>query len=145
VPVCRRDFGRAAAGTSLVFRKVHYLDVTKRFPFADNSFEAVFCSHMLEHIDHHSVPHLFGEVLRVLQPSGIFRVVVPDLELAIKSYRPNAPAACLSMIFENNHRSSKNTHKWMYTEESLAQVFREAGFVACGPQTISRADRPIWN
>jgi len=117
-----------------IYRSVYYLDAIKRFPHAENSFEAVFCSHTLEHIHPSFVPGLFSEVLRVLLPGGIFRVAVPSLELAIKSYRQDAPAVCLNMIFENNHRFTKNTHKWMYTEESLAKVFRESGFVAVKPQ-----------
>lgn len=32
-----------------VFRKVHYLNGAKRFPFPNDSFQAVFSSHMLEH------------------------------------------------------------------------------------------------
>jgi SAM-dependent methyltransferase len=111
-----------------IYQKVHFLDVTKRFPFLADTFEGVFCSHMVEHIRRTFVPHVFREVLRVLQPGGIFRVVVPSLELAIRSYQPDAPDDCLNLIFENNHGLSKNIHKWMYTEESLSQVFREAGF-----------------
>jgi hypothetical protein len=33
-----------------VFRKVHYLNGAKRFPFPNDSFQAVFSSHMLEHL-----------------------------------------------------------------------------------------------
>jgi len=117
-----------------IYRRVHYLNVTKRFPFPGESFEAVFSSHMLEHIHGTFVPHLFSEVSRVLQPGAIFRVAVPSLELAMRIYRPDAPDDCLNLIFENNHGLSKNIHKWMYTEESLARVFREAGFTAVAPQ-----------
>jgi predicted SAM-dependent methyltransferase len=133
---------RLAEHRAGIYRKVHYLDVTNQFPYSDNSFEGAFCSHVLEHIDRRFVPHLFAEVFRVLEPSGIFRVAVPSLELAIKSYQPNAPDACLNMIFESNHRSSKNTHKWMYSEESLTRIFRESGFVACGPQRYKSGRLP---
>jgi predicted SAM-dependent methyltransferase len=125
-----------------IYRKVHYLDITKRFPFAAESFEGVFCSHILEHIHRTFVPHVFSEVLRVLQPSGIFRVVVPSLELAIRSYQPASPDDCLNLIFENDHRLSKNIHKWMYTEESLAKIFLDAGFTAVTPQPYQSGRLP---
>jgi len=117
-----------------VFKKVHYLNATRRFPYANDSFEAVFCSHILEHVHIRFVSPLFREVLRVLEPGGIFRVVVPSLELAISSYRPDAPETCLELIFENTHKAAKNTHKWMYTEQSLSRVFREAGFINVSPR-----------
>jgi hypothetical protein len=33
-----------------IFKNVHYLDVTKKFPFTQNTFDHVFISHMLEHL-----------------------------------------------------------------------------------------------
>ena len=44
-------------------------------PFADNSFDQVICSEVLEHIvDYHSV---LKEIKRVLNPGGLFAVSVP--------------------------------------------------------------------
>jgi ubiquinone/menaquinone biosynthesis C-methylase UbiE len=86
-----------------VFRRVHYLDALKPFPYPDNSFSGVFCSHVLEHIEFSAVPQLFREVLRVLRPSGILRVAVPSLELAIGQHRADSPDERLDQIFENRH------------------------------------------
>lgn len=36
-----------------VFRAIRYLNVTKRFPYADASFDCVFSSHLLEHLYPH--------------------------------------------------------------------------------------------
>src|SRR5436305_1487281 len=41
---------RFAAHRAGVFRSVRYLDVSKRFRFADDTFECVYASHMLEHL-----------------------------------------------------------------------------------------------
>lgn len=125
-----------------VFRRVHYLNVKRRFPFSDASFEAAFSSHVLEHIHPQFVGRFFTEVLRVLRPGAIFRVAVPSLALAIASFDPEAPEKCLEMIFENSHRNAKDIHKWMYTEQSLARQFRLAGFVEVEPQAYQHGQLP---
>jgi SAM-dependent methyltransferase len=125
-----------------VFSRLHYLNVLKPFPYPDNSFTGVFCSHVLEHIDFPAVPQLFREVLRVLRPAGIFRVAVPSLELAIAQYRAGSPDECLDTIFENRHHGVKNIHKWMYTRESLAKVFMQAGFVAVTQERYRKGRLP---
>ncbi len=125
-----------------IFRRVHYLNVGKPFPYPDNSFTGVFCSHVMEHIDFSAVPFVFREVLRILKPAGIFRVVVPSLELAIAQYRAASPDECLDAIFENRHEGFKNIHKWMYTGESLAKVFRETGFASVTQETYRKGRLP---
>lgn len=125
-----------------IFRRVQYLNLSKRFPYGDNSFEAVFCSHVLEHIHVSSVSRLFGEVLRVLKPDGTFRVVVPSLELALARYSAASPEECLDMIFENRHEGLKNIHKWMYTRESLAKALTDAGFTEVARQRYREGSMP---
>lgn len=55
-------------------------------PFPDNSFEAVYHSHVLEHLPRRDAPFLLRECLRVLKPGGIIRVAVPDLEAQCRLY-----------------------------------------------------------
>lgn len=43
-------------------------------------FDAVFCSHCLEHLYPHEVPKALAEFARVLKPGGYAMVIVPDLE-----------------------------------------------------------------
>ncbi|WP_237058569.1 class I SAM-dependent methyltransferase [Microbulbifer sediminum] len=46
-----------------------------RLPFADNSFDVVICSEVLEHID--DFRSMLAEIDRVLKPSGTFAASVP--------------------------------------------------------------------
>ena len=46
-----------------------------RLPFADSSFEAVFCIHVLQHVA--DTQMLMSEVRRVLVPGGTIAIVVP--------------------------------------------------------------------
>ena len=61
-------------------------NLRKGIPAADASVDAVYHSHVLEHIDRDSVPAFFAEVRRVLRPHGIHRVVVPNLERYAREY-----------------------------------------------------------
>jgi predicted SAM-dependent methyltransferase len=61
-------------------------DLERGIPFPDNSFSAVYHSHLLEHLPKADAPGFLRECLRVLQPGGILRVVVPDLEKIARLY-----------------------------------------------------------
>lgn len=61
-------------------------DLRKRLPIEDNSADAVYHSHVLEHIDRHQVGFFLAEIRRVLRPGGVQRIVVPDFELACRRY-----------------------------------------------------------
>lgn len=111
------------------FKGVKYLNVVKKFPYKDGVSEAVFCSHMLEHLDPNQAKRMFEEVFRILQPGGVFRVAVPDLEWAVTLYDADQPDRFLDAMYEHVGGSAKNSHKWMYTRQSLKRFFEEVGFI----------------
>jgi ubiquinone/menaquinone biosynthesis C-methylase UbiE len=51
-----------------------------------NSADAVYHSHVLEHIDRESVMLFLLEIKRVLKPGAVHRIVVPDFYRAARSY-----------------------------------------------------------
>jgi predicted SAM-dependent methyltransferase len=111
-----------------IFRKLRYLNVAKPFPFPSNSIADVFSSHLLEHIPRSVVPRLLAEIYRVLQPGGVVRTVVPDLDYFIGQYNALDPDPFVDGVFENNHSASKNCHRWMYNRHSLVRLLAEHGF-----------------
>ena len=48
------------------------------------SVDAIWSSHNVEHVFAHEVPIVFGEFFRVLRPSGIAMLEVPDLQAAAR-------------------------------------------------------------
>ncbi|HXZ36302.1 MAG TPA: methyltransferase domain-containing protein [Thermodesulfobacteriota bacterium] len=62
------------------------IDLGGRLPFSDREFDAVYHSHLLEHLPKRKVPFFLRECFRVLKPGGILRVVVPDLEKISRLY-----------------------------------------------------------
>ena len=55
-------------------------NLQKGIPFGSETFDVVYHSHLLEHIDRDHTPEFLRECFRVLRPGGVIRVVVPDLE-----------------------------------------------------------------
>jgi len=61
-------------------------DLAKGIPFADNSIDVVYHSHVLEHLDRDVATLFIREIARVLKPGGILRIVVPDFERCCRAY-----------------------------------------------------------
>jgi predicted SAM-dependent methyltransferase len=61
-------------------------DLSKGIPAEDSSVDAVYHSHLLEHLDRPVAEGFMREILRVLRPGGIQRISVPDLEGYVRSY-----------------------------------------------------------
>jgi SAM-dependent methyltransferase len=61
-------------------------DLRRGIPCADETVDVVYHSHFLEHLDRRFVAGFLAEVRRVLKPGGIHRIVVPDLEKAVRLY-----------------------------------------------------------
>jgi predicted SAM-dependent methyltransferase len=70
-------------------------DVSQGLPFDPGVFDAVYCSHVLEHLPKAEAPALVAECLRVLRPGGIARFVVPDLEAIVRLYLRSLDRALL--------------------------------------------------
>ena len=61
-------------------------DLSTGIPFRDASFDVIYHSHLLEHLEPADAERFLSECLRVLAPGGILRVAVPDLEGIARSY-----------------------------------------------------------
>jgi len=66
--------------------KVQKYNILEGIPFRDNTFDAVYCSHILEHIPKNKALAFIRDCYRVLKPGGILRVVAPDLEIIARLY-----------------------------------------------------------
>lgn len=61
-------------------------DLRRGIPAGDESVDAVYHSHLLEHLDRQQVPRFLAEFRRVLKPGDVHRLVVPDLERIATRY-----------------------------------------------------------
>ena len=92
-----------------------------RVPFADGSFDAILCNHVLEHVTDDR--RAMAELLRVLRPGGWAIVQVPQ--------RSRMPAtledASVTDPRERAHRFGQSDHLRLYGGD-YADRLREAGF-----------------
>jgi predicted SAM-dependent methyltransferase len=61
-------------------------DVRVRLPFDDGSIDAVYTSHLVEHLAPDDLVRLLRDICRVIRTGGIVRIVAPDLESICRAY-----------------------------------------------------------
>jgi hypothetical protein len=61
-------------------------DVRRPLPFADETFDAAYSFHVLEHLTPSEGDDHVQDVKRVLMPGGRWRISVPDLEFICRAY-----------------------------------------------------------
>jgi len=85
-------------------------DLSRGIPFAEQSFDVVYHSHLLEHFPKSEAPELISECYRTLKPGGVVRVVVPDLENIARQY-----LQCLEAARRGDTGADEN-YDWMMLE-----------------------------
>ncbi|MDR0466166.1 MAG: glycosyltransferase [Deltaproteobacteria bacterium] len=85
-------------------------DLHLGIPFADDSFDVVYHSHVLEHLERPYAEHLLRECFRALKPGGTLRVAVPNLEAAVRAYLAALDEA------RSGDANTQKRHEWMIIE-----------------------------
>lgn len=80
-------------------------NLAKGIPFEPESVDAVYHSHTLEHLDRDVADVLMREVLRVLKPGGVHRIVVPDFEPVCRAYVAHLDAVDAHPELQREHDS----------------------------------------
>ncbi len=66
--------------------EVQYMDITKPFPFVENSFRFIFAEHVCEHISFCEFTTALQEIHRTLKPGGVFRIAMPSFNFLLNLY-----------------------------------------------------------
>lgn len=105
-------------------------------PVEDQSFEAVFSSHLLEHLSPRRYSNVLKEWYRILKPGGEMLVLVPNLAKAAEEILNDpertiyvgqaGPVTAIDMMvgIEMNSDAPMN-HRWGFTRETLALRAKE--------------------
>ncbi len=122
----------------------------------DESMDAVYSSHNLEHVYAHEVPIALGEFYRVLKPGGRVLISVPDIQEVAEHVAkgnleeplyesPAGPISAIDILYGlrtaiagGNHFMA---HRTAFTSESLSQKLKQAGF---SKVDIQKGNLNIW-
>lgn len=124
-------------------KQLVHVDATKTFPFKDQTFDFVYCEHMIEHIPYDLGHFMLNEFFRVLKVGGKVRIATPDLAFLISLYRIDkselqeeyikqkseyckAPFCCDTFVINNFVRDWG--HTFIYDEKTLRFSMEKAGF-----------------
>lgn len=93
----------------------------RRFP--NGSVAEIYACHVLEHFSHDEVIPLLKRWGELLQPGGILRISVPDIDRIVRIYHKNFP-----------HFETPGNSPWVgliYGGQSTPYDFHKTGFNAC--------------
>lgn len=112
----------------------HVCDAADLSRFPDNTFEALYASHVLEHFDYKdAVSAVLKEWFRVLVPAGKLFVSVPDADAIChmfcdrEQFSPQDRWHFTRMLL-GGHVDSYDYHQAVFNEEILAHFLEKAGF-----------------
>ena len=116
-------------------------DLSQLFPLA--SFDAIWCSHVMEHLFAHEVHPTFVQFREVLKPDGFALIMSPDLEAvaqhmltqglgAIAYVSPAGPIRPLDMIYGHSGAIEQGrhhmAHKTGFSCDRMGNLLLSAGF-----------------
>ena len=114
-------------------------DLAFSLPFRDESLTLIHSEDFIEHIDLAAGKRFISEAYRVLKRGGVTRILTPDLRRIVqrvyierdarhirwcKTYL-DASSPCESL---NMHLRMNGDHRFLYDEEQLVTLMRDAGF-----------------
>lgn len=107
----------------------------ERFP--DKSAQEIYACHVLEHFAHDEVIPLLKRWHDVLQPGGIVRISVPDLDRIVRIYTKNwehfqtpGNSPWVGLIY-GGQSTPYDFHKTGFNANWLRYILEQVGFVEC--------------
>lgn len=111
-------------------------------PLPNESVDAIYTSHMLEHLRYKSLIHLLQECYRVLKKGGYISVCVPNGELYIRAYIEKRQFEEKSTMYDeaivdtgsyldqvNYIAYMDDGHYYLFDKENLVNTLKKGGFV----------------
>jgi predicted SAM-dependent methyltransferase len=131
-----------------LLKKDLWLDVRWGLPFRDDSVQAIYICHTLEHFDFRTAQKILRECGRVLVDGGGLRIVVPSLDKAIAAYNRGdvdwfAPwpdnYTSLGGRF-NNFLLCRDQHRLMFDFSLAKELLESLGFCQARQRPYGASD-----
>jgi SAM-dependent methyltransferase len=105
----------------------------QQLPFADNSFERIVASEVMEHVPSDSIA--MGEMARVLKPGGVLAVTVP-------AFGPER--VCWALSDDYHAPAVVGGHVRIYTRAQLRNSLKIAGLQPFAHHRVHALHSPYW-
>ncbi|MCB1483828.1 MAG: methyltransferase domain-containing protein [Hyphomicrobiaceae bacterium] len=148
LPVVGKALGLLAGNSQRFPRQVSCGDIVKGISVPANSVRGVYASHVLEHLALEDFRKALRNTFEMLEPDGVFRLIVPDLEERARRYvrqvsirvadssgdfmrtchlgQERRPRTLLSRM---RWLIGGSMHLWMWDEPSITEELRKVGFI----------------
>jgi hypothetical protein len=121
-------------------------DARELTSLAGGGFEAIYCSHNLEHYHHHEVPKVLAGFLHLLKDGGVAHIRVPDIGEVMRASVEKGldiedtlyqsalgPIMVLDVLYGYTAQIARSgqgffAHKTGFTQKSLLKALITAGF-----------------
>jgi SAM-dependent methyltransferase len=123
-------------------KAIRYADAGARLPHDTASVDAIYSSHMLEHMFRDDAEAFLEECHRILRPGGVLRLAVPDLEQEAREYLEHGDADQFLRVLEFDLAKPRGLtgrlrrallggrgHRWFYDRRSLQLLIEACGFI----------------
>lgn len=120
---------------------IEFADGRSHLPLPDGSVEVFYTCHTLEHMDQEDARNFLKEALRVLEPGGIIRIVVPDLRFYAQKYVKDGDLDFFMFYLHLTKRRPRGFreklkyllvgdrhHQWMYDGPWLSKFLSDCGY-----------------
>jgi len=124
----KTDEGQVVGVDIREFEGVDYRCDLRRLPFATESFDIAFSSHVLEHFGRNETTEVLKEWTRIVKPGGEFRIVVPNIAWAAEQIKAGIIDHNVLNVLYGQQEYRENFHKMGYTPETLTKFIEDAGF-----------------
>jgi hypothetical protein len=137
---------------------VEFGDILKGLPLSPASCVAIYASHVMEHLSLNDFQRAVAHCFELLESSGLFRLVVPDLEALANRYLTSTDATAAKAFMEETSLGvasrtrgvrglmklwlGNSSHLWMWDFKSLQLELAASGFVDI--QRCAFGDNPVF-
>lgn len=104
-----------------------YADITA-LPFDRGSFDLIYASHVLEHVQRNAVIATLSHWRDLLKDGGVLRLAVPNFESVVRWYIDTGDLRAVTGLLYGGQNHPKNNHFITFDQNTLRSDLLKAGF-----------------
>ena len=113
----------------LDYDHIDYQTSIDNLHFAEEStVDLIYACHVLEHTGRYKYKNTLSEWYRVLKPSGVLRLAVPDFSACVNYYSQTGVLTDILGLLVGGQKDEYDYHNMLFDETLLTQTLKDIGF-----------------